>query len=115
MAIEADVRDALAKQELDAELAILLEGTQAESIRRHSVEEVALREMRPLVRRLVLRANQRDLAPEAGITKTGRHRIAGGPGADDYCSFGRSSFRRRRIDQYRKPPSTATANEYALM
>jgi hypothetical protein len=101
MAFEADVDHSLAKQELNTELAILLERPQAETVRRHGAEEVTLGEMRPLIGPHVLRPDQRDLALEARVTKSRRDGIPGWTAAGDYRSCGRSSSRRRRSDQYR--------------
>ena len=69
--------------QLDCKLPILLAWSQAESVRRNGPEEVTLGEMRPLVGRLGLRPDQRDLPLESRVTKTRRHSIAGGSAADD--------------------------------
>jgi len=58
-------------------------------MRRHCPGEIALRQMRPLVGQRGLRADQRDLAVKARVAKTRRGRVAGWPGADDYCFGGK--------------------------
>jgi len=55
--------------------------------------------MRPLVRQMLLAADQRDVTLKAAVAKAGRHRVAGWAGADDYCL--RSSRRSWRSDQAR--------------
>jgi hypothetical protein len=71
--------------------------------------------MRSLVWRLGLGAHQDDLAVETRISKAGGDAVTGRTSAGDQRS-GRvfSSWRRRRSDQNRYPPRTATANAYAM-
>jgi hypothetical protein len=67
--------------------------------------------MRSFVRMLRLGAHEDDLAAETRISKAGGDSVTGRAAAGDQRS-GRvfSSWRRRRSDQNRYPPRTATAN-----
>jgi hypothetical protein len=71
--------------------------------------------MRSFVRMLRLGAHEDDLAVETRISKAGGDSVTGRAAAGDQRS-GRvfSSWRRRRSDQNRYPPRTATANAYAI-
>jgi hypothetical protein len=64
---------------------------------------------------LRLGAHEDDLAAETCISKAGGDSVTGRAAAGDQRS-GRvfSSWRRRRSDQNRYPPRTATANAYAI-
>jgi hypothetical protein len=86
MAIEPEVDHTLPEHELDAELAILLDRTQAETAPRDCAHQVALGKVRPLVGELRLRTDEDDLAVEAAVTQTGPHRVAGRAAADDQRS-----------------------------
>jgi hypothetical protein len=68
VALETDGRHRLAKQELDSQLAILLERSQPEMVRGHRPKQVALGQVGALVWRLGLRPDQRDPALEASVT-----------------------------------------------
>ncbi len=83
--LDVDLGHALAEDEIDRQLAILRAGPQGEAFASHGAKEVALGQMRPLVWRLGLGADQLDVAREARVAHAGRHPVAGRAGADDYC------------------------------
>src|SRR2546428_4947620 len=95
------------QQQLDAKLAVLRGRTQTEALARNSSEQKAFGQVGPLIGHLGLAADDDNLALKAGITQARGHCISGGSAADDYCF--RDSSRRRRSDQTRYPPRTATA------
>ena len=100
MVFDADVEDPLAKFEIDVELLILLGRTKAEFVPGYRSRQVSLRKVRPLVWKLWLGADQRDLSGKATVAQPRADRVSGGTAADDY-RLARSSSRSRRRDQTR--------------
>ncbi|HXI97095.1 MAG TPA: hypothetical protein VNG04_13270, partial [Candidatus Acidoferrum sp.] len=79
-------------------------------------KQVALGEVRSLIRRLRFGAHQHDLAREACVPESRGDRVAGRAAAGDQRSdvFPSSSCLMRRSDQARYPPSNSTAKAYAM-
>ena len=73
----AEVERPVAKLEVDLQLAVLIRGAKREASRWHPPREEALRKMRPLVRQMLLAADQHDAPLKAAVAKTGRDRVAG--------------------------------------
>lgn len=99
--LKPQVDHSLPEHQLDAELAILLRGSQPEPVAAHGPEQEALGQVRSLVGRIVLGADKHDSAVESTIAEAGRNRVAGRPGADDYRLVGRSRSRSWRSDRNR--------------
>jgi len=97
--IEAEVDDLLPQDQVDAQVAILLGRTQRQLVAGDPAGQVALAQVRALVRQLRLGADQRDFAVPTRVAQPGRDGVTGRAGADDYCS--RSNSRRRRSDMNR--------------
>src|SRR5438067_12414976 len=106
--LDAQLHDTLAEHQLDLELPILLRRPQRQPVAGNGARQITLAQVWPLVRKLSLRPDQRDLAVKARVAKPGRHRVPGPASADD--SRFRSSSRSARSDQNRYPPSSPTAN-----
>jgi len=95
--VETELQHLVAQLHVDAEVRVLPLRSERQPVGRDGAQQKPFAQVRSLVRRLVLAAQQRDRAVESRIPKAERNRVAGGAGADDYCF--RSSSRSLRSDQ----------------
>ena len=102
MPLNSEIDNSLAHPQHDIQLAVLLDRPQSQLLSGNRAQQVALREVWPLVGQFGLCANQLDLARETRVPQTSGNGVTGRAAADDKGS-GRfpSSSRKRSSDQAR--------------
>src|SRR5467141_3914538 len=81
---DAEVEHSIAKLEVDSQLVVLRGWAQAKAVARHRARQVALAQVRTLVRQLAFGTDQRDPALVTCIAESSRHSVARRARSDDY-------------------------------